>query len=95
MQTQSHFLMTAALRVPLQKRGIEVHTGAFLLGSFMPDVPLFILSVIFGVFSTAAQDGMMSGPAMAEYDRLFFNDPLWIIPHNFFHAPFIWTFAKG
>ena len=88
MQTQTHFLMTAALRIPLQKRGIQVHTGAFLLGSFLPDVPLFVLSVIFGLFSTMAAEGM-SGPAMAEYDRLFFNDPTWIIPHNFFHAPFI------
>jgi len=88
MQTQSHFLMTAALNGPLKKQGIAVHTGAFLFGSFMPDIPLFVLSLWFGVFSTAAQDGMSSG-AMAEYDRLFFNDPLWVIPHNFFHAPFI------
>ncbi|MBI3957431.1 MAG: metal-dependent hydrolase [Chloroflexi bacterium] len=89
MQTQSHFLMTAALCIPLQKRGMDVHITAFLLGSFLPDVPLFVLSAIFGVFSAAAQDGLMSGPAMAEYDRLFFNDPLWIVPHNFFHAPLI------
>lgn len=31
----------------------------------------------------------MNSAAMAEYDRLFFNDPVWIIPHNFFHAPFV------
>ena len=89
MQTQSHLLMTAALRIPLQRRGIDVHTTAFLLGSFLPDIPLFVLSLIFGVFSAVAEGGMMSGPAMAEYDRLFFTDPLWIVPHNFFHAPLI------
>lgn len=96
MQTQSHFLMTAVLNGPLKKRGYTVHTGAFLLGSFMPDVPLFVLSVIFGLFSTMAQDGMTSA-AMAEYDRLFFNDPVWIVPHNFFHAPLILAaiFAVG
>lgn len=87
MQTQSHFLISAALAGPLRKRGLEVHTAAFLLGSFLPDIPLFVLSVWFGVFSSAAQEGLMSGPAMAEYDRLFFNDPLWIVSHNFFHAP--------
>lgn len=96
MQTQSHFLMTAALNGPLKKRGYAVHTGAFLLGSFMPDVPLFVLSVIFGLFSAMAEGGMTSA-ALAEYDRLFFNDPVWIIPHNFFHAPFILAaiFAVG
>ena len=88
--------MTAALRIPLQKRGMDVHTAAFLLGSLMPDVPLFVLSVVFGLFSAMAQAGMNSA-AMAEYDRLFFNDPLWTIPHNFFHAPFILAglFAVG
>jgi hypothetical protein len=96
MQTQSHFLMTAALNGPLKNRGFSVHTWAFLLGSFMPDVPLFVLSVVFGLFSAMAQGGMTSA-AMAQYDRLFFNDPLWIVPHNFFHAPFILAglFAVG
>jgi len=88
MQTQSHFLMTAALRIPLRNRAVEVDTPAFLLGSFLPDIPLFVLSLVFGVFSVAGHDGI-SSTTMAEYDRLFFNDPLWIIPHNFFHAPFI------
>lgn len=89
MQTQSHFLITLALRQPLQRRGLSIHTGAFLLGSFLPDIPLFILTVWFAIFSSAAQEGLMEGPALAEYDRLFFNDPAWIVPHNFFHAPLI------
>ncbi len=41
MQTYSHFLMTAVLNDGLKSRGITVHTKALLLGSFMPDVPLF------------------------------------------------------
>lgn len=94
MQTQTHFLMTAALAAPLRKRGLEIPTWPFLLGSFLPDVPLFVLSLWFGLFSTAAQEGMTAA-SMAEYDRLFFTDPLWIVPHNFFHAPLILTALFG
>lgn len=94
MQTQTHFLMTAALRTPLKKRGVTLDTPAFLLGSVLPDVPLFLLSLVFGAFTVMVQDGMTE-ETMARFDWHFFNDPAWIIPHNFFHAPFILAVIFG
>lgn len=88
MQTQSHFLMTAVLRPALEKRGVTLHTKAFLLGSVLPDIPLFLLSIQFGALAAMGEHGA-NEELMAQYDWHFFNDPVWIVPHNFFHAPFI------
>ncbi|MGP1372543.1 MAG: metal-dependent hydrolase [Almyronema sp.] len=87
MNTPSHFLMTAALekanpRIPIVK-------SAFLLGSVAPDLSLWLLSIggiiyyhfFLGWSTRVAFDYM--------FDQLFFHDPLWIVSHNFLHAPLI------
>lgn len=94
VQTYSHLIITAALDVANKDKiessqGVKVDTWALLLGSFMPDMPLVILTLIFfvqnGVFGGGAQDmSEIFGPA---YDNLYFNDPVWITGHALFHAP--------
>lgn len=88
MQTYSHFLMTAVLNEGLKVRGVTVQPKALLLGSFMPDVPLFLLTL--GYFAYRAWfDPRLPGEHIfgARYDNLYFHNPFWITGHNLFHAP--------
>lgn len=90
MQTYSHFLMTAVLNDSLKSRGLPVHTKALLLGSFIPDVPLFVLTL--GYFAYRAWfDPRLPGEHIfgPRYDTLYFHHPLWITGHNLFHAPLL------
>lgn len=71
----------------------RLRAGAALAGSFAPDVPLFMLT---GWYLLMARSP--GGPWFGEaYDQYFFDDPLWIIAHNFLHAPLILAalFALG
>ncbi len=93
MQTQSHFLMTALAADVLRSRGVPVRGKALLLGSFLPDMGLLVLTVGYGAYR------FWIGPALlglappaehlfgSEYDRLYFTDPVWITVHNALHAP--------
>lgn len=87
MRTYSHFFITALADDQIKQK-MPVHTKGFLLGSVLPDIPLFFLSIGYIVYyrwiNPAGTQGFFS-----RFDQHFFNDPLWIIPHNFFHAPFI------
>lgn len=49
--------------------------------SLIPDVPLILLT-----FWYFAVYGLNFGP---RYDELFYTEPLWIVAHNLFHAPFV------
>jgi membrane-bound metal-dependent hydrolase YbcI (DUF457 family) len=88
MNTYTHLLMTAAARVGLEQRRIRVNVRAALLGSVIPDVPLLLLTTIYIIYyryidPIPADEHIFSG----RYDQLYFEDPLWIITHNMFHAP--------
>jgi membrane-bound metal-dependent hydrolase YbcI (DUF457 family) len=88
MQTYSHLLITALLNEGLQARGIAADNRALILGSFMPDLPLFALSL--GYLAARRRDGSVApedricGP---RFNTLYFHNPLWITGHNLFHAP--------
>lgn len=89
MQTYSHFIITAALNKKYKDDSkVQVDTWALLLGSFMPDMPLVLFTLVFWaqryIFGDTPVDGSIFG---AEYDNLYFNDPAWIIGHSAFHAP--------
>lgn len=45
MQTQSHFLMTAALNRVLGRRQVNVRRNAFLIGAVLPDLPFWLLTI--------------------------------------------------
>ena len=87
MQTQSHFLMTALLRDRVQKQTNAEPGRSLLLGSFLPDVPLLLLTLGYFI-SVRSADQMppqqMFGPA---YDALYFENPFWIASHSLMHAP--------
>lgn len=87
MNTPSHFLITAAVdqaspRVPIVK-------SAFLLGSIAPDLPLWLLSIGGIVYYRLILGWSAADTANRLFDQLFFQDPLWIISHNFLHAPIV------
>jgi hypothetical protein len=93
MQTYSHFLITASLNRPLWRWGLSVHTIAFLIGSVLPDIPFLLLTLGYGVYylwinPMAPNQTAMSVMETMHFD-LFYRDPIWIIGHNFFHAPLI------
>lgn len=90
MQTQSHVLINAALGKQLERRGIRPKYWALAIGSFMPDVPLTILTINYilktGGFGRPPEE--LFGQA---YDALYFTDPVWVIGHALFHAPLMIT----
>lgn len=90
MQTYSHLLVTAVVDRQLVRRQVPVQTLALLIGSVLPDLPFFLLTLLgelyFRWFTTTPTG---ESPMIYMHFTLFFTDPLWIISHNFFHAPFI------
>lgn len=84
MNTPSHLIINAALNKRL--RGVTMSRSAFLLGSVIPDIPLFLLYLgglvyyryILGDASIRSMDPL--------FDQLYFGNPWWIAAHNFFHA---------
>ncbi|MCB0077474.1 MAG: DUF4184 family protein [Anaerolineales bacterium] len=91
MQTYSHFIITAGLkRVAARRRWLPVRGRAFLLGSVLPDLPLLLLTLWYFAdirwLRPEMADAQLFG---AWYDDLFFNNLLWIVSHNLFHAPLI------
>ena len=96
MQTYTHFLMTAVTDRRIKNQGIPVPTKAFLLGSVMPDVPLYVLSLWFIVYYQFINPLQGDGQVFADqYDTLYFNNPLWMIGHNLFHAPLMILLLAG
>lgn len=89
MQTYSHFLLTAVLGDRLKKKEVNISYGALLIGSFLPDVPLLLLTIAYVInrqFTPGIPDEFIFGP---NYDRLYFENPWWILGHNLFHAPLL------
>ncbi len=91
MHTYSHAIQTAWLRWALRERGRDVHV-ALVLGSFLPDVPLILLTAWHAVRLRLEQGAgaPLFGP---DYDALYFGDPLWIVGHNALHAPALVSLA--
>jgi hypothetical protein len=94
MNTYSHVLITAALRE--KYRHLNIHAKGFLIGSFMPDVPLVVLTLGYWAYR-AAFEPLQPGEGIfgARYDALFFSNPFWIISHNMFHAPLVIALLAG
>ena len=87
MHTYSHAIQTAWLRRFLIRRGREAPIS-LVLGSFLPDVPLILLTAWYAIRLRIEGDPAVRlfGP---EYDALYFGDPLWISSHNLMHAPLL------
>jgi hypothetical protein len=87
MQTQSHFLMTAAALTPLRRRDWLDATviAALLVGAVLPDLAFFVLTVGGELYYRWLAPPPPT-PSIMEYLHftLFYTDPLWIVAHNFF-----------
>lgn len=90
MQTQSHLLLAAAAITPLRSRCgrmFVVAAAALLVGSVLPDIPFFLLTVA-GEFYYRWLAPPPPAPSIMAYLHftLFYSHPLWIAGHNFFHS---------
>ena len=90
MQTYSHFLLTALLRKKLHDKEIVDTPKSLLIGSYLPDVPLGIITIGYIIDRSWIRphlgDCTRCSPT---YDDLFFNNKWWITPHHLFHAPLL------
>lgn len=87
MNTPSHVLINLALRHAGRKQTASIPSLAVFLGSFMPDIPLALLS-----WATTSYYRNILGnqsPDLMEtiLHPLYFNDPFWISSHSMLHAP--------
>jgi membrane-bound metal-dependent hydrolase YbcI (DUF457 family) len=89
MQTYSHFLITAVLGDQLKKKEITLSSRALLIGSFMPDVPLILLTIGYIITRQLTPDVPNEFIFGANYDTLYFENPWWILGYNLFHAPLL------
>jgi hypothetical protein len=95
MQTYTHALLTAALGHGLRAHAVPVRSRAFLLGSFMPDAPLFLLTLGFAGYYRFIE-ALPAGYRFFEwYDVLYFTNPVWIASHNALHAPLMVLLLGG
>lgn len=97
MQIPSHFLMTAFINDKLKLRFLPVHTGAFLFGSVLPDLPFTLLTVGGEIYYRWFAPLPVETGSIMEYLHftLFFTDPVWIVSHNFFHSLIINSLLLG
>ncbi len=87
LNTPSHLIMTAALRKRIRSQPIP--RGAFLLGSVMPDIPFWLLSIGGGIFYRYWLGWSREAAARHMFDTLYFFDPGWIALYNILHAPLL------
>ncbi|MEW4488429.1 metal-dependent hydrolase [Thalassoglobus sp. JC818] len=86
MKTPSHFLMTAAIgKIP----GLKVIPSAILLGSIAPDLPLYFLTLGSFLWMRNVVGWEPREIFRTVFDHWFFENPVWIVLHNFLHAPLI------
>lgn len=81
MNTLFHGAANTAAAVRLRRRWHWLRPRTVLWASLIPDVPLFLLSLW---YFWRYEIGF--GP---RYDELFYENPIWVIGHNLFHAPII------
>lgn len=90
MQTYSHLLLTALGQKKAQQAGVPVHAQAMLIGSVLPDIPFFLLTLLGQLYySWFAATPTGESPMVYMHTTLYFTDPLWLASHNLFHAPLI------
>lgn len=105
MNTWSHAIVGGALNRVIKRRQAAnpeapervppIKSVPFLVGSFLPDLPLILLSIGFiiydmtqGNFGNPAENRGESATAYL-FDTMFFEDPWVIAAQNAFHSPFL------
>ncbi len=101
MQTYSHFLLTVAFYQPLKRYASKqlpsLRSGALMLGSVMPDIPLTLIAIGCGLYDLVTRVNVSTNEVifLPTLDKLFrnwfFTNPYVIVPHNLFQAPILVT----
>ncbi len=88
MQTQTHFLISAALgQFGRRRTTLSVHMSAILAGSVLPDIPLALLTLLYGAYYRwIAPPPQGTDVHELLHFRLFYIDPVWIVAHNTLHS---------
>lgn len=88
MQTQTHFLISAALgRFGRRRAALPVHIPALLAGSVLPDLPLALLTLLYSAYYRwGAPPPQGTDVHALLHFSLFYTDPVWIIAHNTLHS---------
>jgi hypothetical protein len=87
LNTPSHIIINAAIH---KKVGRDIiPKSAFILGAFLPDFPLGVLTLGFFLYNRFFLDNTSVQLLPGAYSELFFNHPLWIASHNLLHTPLI------
>ncbi len=89
MQTYSHLLITALTGKTIKPNRFPLHQKALLLGAVLPDIPLFALTALYGAYYRWVNPLPAGEIHELLHDDYFFNNPVWIVSHNLFHAPLI------
>jgi hypothetical protein len=80
LNTLFHATANTTAALELEKRFSWSQPKTVLWASIIPDVPLLVLTLWYFIF-----EGMNFGP---RYDDLFYENAVWVVSHNLFHAPF-------
>lgn len=119
MNTWSHTIITAVMNHRIRKHEPDkaqeslldklppINTKATIIGSFMPDLPLILISMGFIIYDRVqgVEFGFNNESATQYlFDTLFFTSPWIKFAHNLFHAPLMtffyialgyWAWKKG
>jgi hypothetical protein len=93
MQTPSHFLMTATFAKAFPR--LPIVKSALLWGSVAPDLALWGLSIGGMIYYRFMLNWSLEQTGAMMFDTLYFHHPLWIISHNFLHAPIVLLLGLG
>lgn len=88
MNTPSHFLITAALRKALSKR-VDIPKGPFYFGSVAPDIAIYSNWLLAWIYYSVFLGWTNKESYDYIFEYLFFENPYWIITHNFLQSPLI------
>ena len=86
MNTPAHIVIAASLAKAVPAVPMS---SAFLLGSVAPDLPLYALSLVGGLYYTRVKKMPPKDAADLMFNTLFFENKAWIAMHNSLHSPIL------
>ena len=86
MQTPSHLVIAAAVAKAIPAVPMN---SAFIIGSVAPDLALYALSLIGGLYYTQVKKISAREAADLMFGQLFFKNKAWIAVHNSLHSPLL------
>jgi hypothetical protein len=82
----THLVISSALNKKYGHK-LGLLRSAFLWGAIAPDIPLILLTIGYMTYIRFFTSQSIMVGMEHVFDNLFFNDPWWILSHNFLHSP--------